>query len=235
MHFDPDTLLGKIATATDQLLTTAAAFDDADVRQPSLLPGWSRGHVLTHVARNADGGTRMLTWARTGIENPEYPSMAARAEQIEAGHRRAARDLFIDVRDSAARFAAAYELMPDQAWTRILRWTSGKERPACRAADSRLTEVLIHHVDLRAGFGPEDWPGDFVDTTLATVIATFGARHQISGLRLAALDTGAEYRLGTQHAPNVVRGPRASLLVWLLGRSDGADLDGSLPTVPFLY
>lgn len=235
MQFEPHTLLGTIGAATDELLTTAAALDDADVRQPSLLPGWSRGHVLTHVARNADGGTRMLTWARTGIENPEYASMAARAEQIEAGHCRSARDLLLDVRDSAARFAAAYELMPDQAWTRILRWTSGKERPASRAADSRLTEVLVHHVDLRAGFGPADWPGDFVDTTLAAVTSAYAARDQISSLRLTAVDTGAEYRVGAQHAANVVRGPRAALLAWLLGRSDGADLDGSLPTLPFLY
>ena len=235
MRFEPSILIGKIAAATEQLLTTAAAFDDADVRQPSLLPGWSRGHVLTHIARNADGGTRLLTWARTGIENPEYPSMAARAEEIEAGHRRAAGDLLVDVRDSAARFAAAYDVMPDHAWTRLLRWTSGKERPAFRAADSRLTEVLVHHVDLRAGFGPGDWPGDFVDTTLATVISAFAARDQMPGLRLVALDTGSEYRLGAQHAPDVVRGSRAALLAWLLGRSDGADLDGPLPTLPFLY
>jgi maleylpyruvate isomerase len=235
MQFEPHALAGEIAAATERLLTTAEAFDNADVRQPSLLPGWSRGHVLTHVARNADGGTRMLTWARTGIENPEYPSMAARAEEIEAGHRRTARELLIDARDSAARFAAAYEAMPDQAWVRLLRWTSGKERPAYRAADSRLTEVLVHHVDLRAGFGPDDWPGDFVDTTLATVISAFAARDQMPGLRLVALDSGAEYRLGAQRAAAVVRGPRAALLAWLLGRSDGADLDGSLPAVPFLY
>ena len=28
---------------------------DEQVRSPFLLPGWSVGHVLTHLARNADG------------------------------------------------------------------------------------------------------------------------------------------------------------------------------------
>src|SRR5947209_20220908 len=113
MVFEPHAVLGEITVATEQLLGTAMAFDDPDVREPSLLPGWTRGHVLTHLARNADGGTRILTWARTGEEIPEYPSMQARAEQIEAGQGRPARDLVADVRDSAARFARAYRAMPE--------------------------------------------------------------------------------------------------------------------------
>ncbi|MEV7393377.1 maleylpyruvate isomerase N-terminal domain-containing protein, partial [Streptomyces sp. NPDC091215] len=58
--FDPATTLDQINAATGHLLETAARFTDADVRAPSLLPGWSRGHVLTHVARNADGGRNLL-------------------------------------------------------------------------------------------------------------------------------------------------------------------------------
>jgi maleylpyruvate isomerase len=180
MLCEPHILLGQIAGATAQLIETAEGFDDADVRQPSLLPGWSRGHVLTRLARNADGGTRLLTWARTGVENPEYPSLEARAREIEAGHGRAARELLIDVRDSAARFAGAYAAMTDQAWSRVVRWTSGKERPAYRAAGARLTEVLVHHVDLRAGFGPGDWPADFVETMLGTVISATRFRLRLS-------------------------------------------------------
>jgi maleylpyruvate isomerase len=87
------TPLAEITTATRALLATAAKLDDDDVRAPSLLPGWTRGHVLTHVARNADGGTRLLTWARTGAESYEYPSLEARAAEIEDGAGRPATDL----------------------------------------------------------------------------------------------------------------------------------------------
>ncbi|WP_436533754.1 maleylpyruvate isomerase family mycothiol-dependent enzyme [Actinoplanes sp. HUAS TT8] len=223
-------MLSRITSATEHLMATAAGFDDTDVRQPSLLPGWSRGHVLTHVARNADGGTRMLTWARTGVETPEYPSMRARADEIEAGSGRPAKVLLADVRDSASRFAEAYEAMPEHAWSRILRWTSGKQRPASRAATSRLTEVLVHHVDLAAGFGPDHWPADFVTAQLADVVTAFTGRAAVPALHLIAADTGAEYRLGSSTGAIVVRDRQASLLAWLLGRSQN-----DLPALPFLY
>jgi uncharacterized protein (TIGR03083 family) len=66
--------LDRLAAATGLLLATAAALGDAEVRGPSLLPGWSRGHVLTHIARNADGLGNLLRWARTGAETPMYAS-----------------------------------------------------------------------------------------------------------------------------------------------------------------
>lgn len=70
---DPGSLSQRIRTTTARLAATAAALTDDQVREPSLLPGWSRGHVLTHVARNADGLRNLLIWARTGVETPQYP------------------------------------------------------------------------------------------------------------------------------------------------------------------
>ncbi|TDD14274.1 maleylpyruvate isomerase family mycothiol-dependent enzyme [Actinomadura sp. KC06] len=227
--------LSAISAATRSLLATAERFDDDDVRAPSLLPGWTRGHVLTHVARNADGGTRLLTWARTGVESYEYPSMEARAAEIEAGAGRPAAALVADVRDSARRFADAYALMPDEAWARTVQWTSGARHPAARAADARLTEVLVHHVDLDAGFMPRDWPAAFTSRTLDGVAASFARRDDAPRLRLRATDTGRE--LGDDNdGAMIVMGPEASLLAWLMGRSRGDDLTGTEGvTLPFLY
>lgn len=237
--FQPADVLRQIDAATEQLLRTAGRFTDADVRAPSLLPDWSRGHVLTHLARNADGGRHLLIWARTGVETPEYPSMAAREEQIEAGAGRSAHALVADLRDSAARFAAEYRRMTTAAWSRTVRWTGGQERPAARAADSRLSEVLVHHVDLDAGYAPAQWPADFVRAMLGRVVASFGARSDAPALRLHADDTGTRYDVGTAGPATSVHGPEASLLAWLMGRSPGTDLtvpDGAaLPELPFLY
>ncbi len=49
-----DEIERELAEATERLLATAARLTDEDLRAPSLLPGWTRGHVLAHVARNAD-------------------------------------------------------------------------------------------------------------------------------------------------------------------------------------
>ncbi|MEV4671630.1 maleylpyruvate isomerase family mycothiol-dependent enzyme [Actinomadura sp. NPDC049382] len=224
--------LAEITAATRDLLATAARLDDADVRAPSLLPGWTRGHVLTHVARNADGGTRLLTWARTGVESYEYPSLEARAAEIEAGADRPAATLLADVRQSADQFADAYARMPDEAWNRTVQWTTGARHPAARAADARLTEVLVHHVDLDAGFTPGDWPADFTARLLTSVTASFARRADAPDLRLRATDTGQEDGTGE----HLVSGPAASLLAWLLGRSPGTDLTGADNiAIPFLY
>lgn len=224
--------LTEITAATQALLATAARLDDAAVRAPSLLPGWTRGHVLTHVARNADGGTRLLTWARTGVESYEYPSLEARAAEIEDGAGRPAAALLDDVRHSAERFAEAFALMPDEAWERTVQWTTGARHPAARAADSRLTEVLIHHVDLDAGFTPRDWPADFTTRLLTSVTASFARREDGPDLHLRATDTGEEHGVGDR----LVTGPATYLLAWLLGRSDATALTGAAEiTIPFLY
>lgn len=239
MPFDPKTVLDQIDAATEVFLGTAVRLSDDDMRAPSRLPGWSRGHVLTHLARNADGGRNLLIWARTGVETPEYPSLAARAEQIEAGAGRGAAELLADLRSSAAAFAAEYRKMPPDAWERTVRWTAGQERRAARIADSRLTEVLVHHVDLDAGFGPADWPAHFVRDMLERVTAAFTARDEAPDLRLSAEDIGKTYELGTTPSRPTVRGPGYALLAWLMGRTSGADLtlDGAseFPTPPFLY
>jgi Mycothiol maleylpyruvate isomerase N-terminal domain len=49
---DDPRLVDAVRSHTDLLLDTARALDDPGA--PSLCAGWSRGHVLTHVARNAD-------------------------------------------------------------------------------------------------------------------------------------------------------------------------------------
>ena len=236
--FEPARLLDRITAATERLLEAAAGLSAADVRAPSLLPGWSRGHVLTHVARNADGGRNLLTWARTGVETPEYPSMTARAEQIEAGSGRSPDALIADVRDSAAQFAAAYSRMPAEAWDHVVRWTAGERYPVYRAADARLTEVLIHHVDLAIGHTPDDWPPDFVEDLLRRSVASFNTRTDTPPTRLHATDTDTRYDIHPTPGSPTVHGSQASLLAWLLGRPVApvpATKDGSpLPHLPAL-
>lgn len=238
-EFDPQVALERIQSATEDLLGDAARLSDAEMRGPSLLPGWSRGHVLTHLARNADGGRRVLSWARTGVEAPEYPSMAARAEEIEAGSGRSAVELVADVRRSAAQFALEYTRMPAEAWHRIVRWTGGQQRPVMRAADSRLSEVLVHHVDLRGDYQPIHWPPEFVSEMLGRVVGSLTSRDKVAAMRCYAMDTEMRYQIGVSGDALVIHGGQASLLAWLMGRSDGADLwrqdDAALPTLPPLF
>jgi maleylpyruvate isomerase len=237
---DANNVLADLESATGRLLDEMAGLSDASASQPSLLPGWSRGHVLTHLARNAEGSTRLLTWARTGVPGYEYESAEARAAEIEAGAGRPAEVLIEDVRRTAAALEEAATGMPPQAWRRVVRYTGGQERPADVILPSRLAEVLIHHVDLDRGFTPEDWPRPFVTGMLTLLASSLGKRDGMAAMRLASRDGGGIFTIGRAGSADItVTGSEPELLAWLLGRSDGRGLgrepDGPLPAIPAIY
>jgi maleylpyruvate isomerase len=230
----------QIGEATDRLLASAATVTDAGTGEPSLLPGWTRGHVLTHVARNADGLGNLLRWARTGVKTPMYASREARQADIEAGAGRSAADLAADVRGTAIAFAAEAASLPGEAWAAQVQMLSGPPMPARRVLDWRLREVAIHHVDLATGYRPADWPAEFVAGNLPEVAGSFAGRDDAPSCLLRADGSDAAWRIGPggPGAPPVsVAGSPVDLLAWLTGRGDGGGLrvsgdDAVLPVLP---
>lgn len=232
--------MARIGEATDRLLASAAALSDADVREPSLLPSWTRGHVLTHVARNGDGLGNLLRWARTGIATPMYASREARRADIEAGAGRSAADLAADVQATAIAFAAEAASLPGEAWAAQVQGLTGPPIPGRGVLGWRLREVEIHHVDLAAGYRPGDWPEEFVTAGLREVAGEFTGREDTPPCLLQPDGSGSgPLPIGPERpaAPQVlVQGPPASLLAWLIGRDDGSDLrvpgGAALPVLP---
>lgn len=120
--FDPADLLARLADATGSLVATAEALDDAAMRTPSALPDWTRGHVLTHLARGADGLRNLLTWAATGERHAMYPSQEKRNADIEEGAGRPAAEITADLVAASERFAQeAAKLSPEHWRTEVER------------------------------------------------------------------------------------------------------------------
>jgi maleylpyruvate isomerase len=234
--YDPLALAADVERATGRLLTTAASLDDGALAGPSLLPGWTRGHVLTHLARNADGAVNLLTWARTGVETPQYASPQARESDINAGAARPVGEQVADLTAASRRLAEAVAEMPPAAWATVVRWTSGPEAPAARVMWSRLREVEIHHVDLDAGYTPADWPEAFTLRMLRSLVRDFGERDDGPRIVVRAPEVGHDLAVGTGAAEPVVSGPGAAVVAWLVGRSNGETLTvappGPLPSLP---
>ena len=222
-------MLTDVDTATDELLRTAADLDPAVVGTESLLPGWTIGHVLTHLARGADAYVNLLTWARTGVETPPYREPGAREAEIEAGAGRPLREQLEDIRAAHERFADAGAAMPAEAWATVLPPIG---RSAAALPWARLREVMVHHVDLEAGYTPTDWSDAFALRLLREIVTDAGDDWPAMQLR----PYGIEHVLtiGSAANPPVIGGPTRSLAAWLAGRGDGADLtvspDGELPT-----
>lgn len=231
----PAALLPLLRICADRLIATASTFSDHDVRAPSLLPGWSRAHVLTHVARSADSRTRLLTSARTGSNLAQYASDDQREREIQEGAGRSAGALLDDLDTALHRFLSAADDHPAHDWDVPVRWLGGGLRPVRGAVGSMLREVEVHHTDLATGHSPAHWPASFTARELETTIERLRANPHTPPMALCADEDQAPRVIGNIPGP-LVCGPGAELLGWLTGRTDGLTLtvqpQGPLPTPP---
>ncbi|BBH67033.1 maleylpyruvate isomerase [Actinoplanes sp. OR16] len=230
MTMDPLVLMTDVEQSTEALLREAEGWDPSVVAEPSGLPGWTVGHVLTHLARNAEAYTNLLVWARTGVETPAYANPAAREEGIEAGCRRPLAEQLGDLRAAHDRFADAAAAMPAAAWAAHLPPIG---QSAAGVPWARLREVEVHRVDLDRGYTPADWTDAFALRLLREIVAA--APEGSPALTLRPLGLEHPLQLGEGDGP-AVSGPTKSLAAWLAGRAGGADLtvspDGELPLIP---
>lgn len=229
---DPADSLPLVEAATERLLADVRGLSDADTGTPSSLPNWSRGHVLTHLARNADGLANLLVSARTGERRPMYASQEQRNADIEAGAARPVPDLTTDLVDSHRRFTTEAGQLADWSAT-VFRTADAPGFPVEWVPLLRLGELEIHHTDLDVGYGFGRWPADWVAAFLpyACFDLTDRAGEPVD---LRATDSDARLEVDGD-ASRTVEGPLCSLLAWVTGRHDGHDLrarpDGPLPSL----
>ncbi|MFB7086743.1 maleylpyruvate isomerase family mycothiol-dependent enzyme [Streptomyces sp. NPDC056296] len=219
--------LASVRDATERLLNAVGKLDNASVTESSRLPGWTRGHVLAHLARNADALVNVLEG------RPMYVSGEARDADIERDAPRPLDAQLTDVRESAVRFQDASAALAD--WSRTVELRGGITDSASRLPFRRWVEVELHHVDLGIGYELEDLPAQFTERETDFLAARFAGHPDVPPTRLTdgtrAWSTGRE-----AGEPEVtVTGPPADLLGWLAGRREGTALSaegGPLPSLP---
>ncbi|MGK5641538.1 maleylpyruvate isomerase family mycothiol-dependent enzyme [Streptomyces sp. URMC 126] len=216
-----------VGEATDRLLTAVGKLPETALHEASRLPGWTRGHVLAHIARNADALVNVLAG------RPMYADADARDADIERDAPRPLAVHLADLRDSSRRFLEAAAALGDPSRTVTLR--NGVTDLAARVPFRRLIEVELHHVDLGIGYGLEDLPAEFTEREIGFLADRFAGHPEVPSLLLAAED-GREWRTGGADGPRLrVSGPAPALLGWLAGRGDASALDtdgGPLPALP---
>jgi maleylpyruvate isomerase len=160
-----------------KLASTLGALTDEHVRRPSLLPNWTVGHVLTHIARNAEAMTRRIDAAiRDEIVEQYAGGYEGRAAEIETGATRNAAAIVSDVNTSAARLDAQFASLPDDCWSRPVRTVDGDTQEVSMLPFHRWREVEIHLVDLDLGVSPADWPDGLVDRMLPRLARSLADR-----------------------------------------------------------
>ena len=162
---EAEALVEGCRAAQAALLEDIADLSDDTARRPSLLPGWTVGHVLTHIARNADSLVWRLEGASKGELRDQYPGgLAQRSSDIEEGASRPAVELARDVRETAAAVERAIAALSPAAWDAPSRTSRGVVEDSRDAVLSRWREVVVHHADL--GLGPVPLPAGLVEVWL---------------------------------------------------------------------
>ena len=160
-------LSDQIDQATQRLLDAARVISEPDLRAPSLLPGWTRAHVLAHLARGADAMRNLLIGARSGQDRPAYASAEAREADIQSTAAARPNELMADLADSAMAFRVIARQLPDAGWRVPVRVLDSRSFPADELLIRRLVEVELHHCDLGIGYGHTKWPPAFTAMDLA--------------------------------------------------------------------
>ena len=235
----PDPRLAELrvllTSATQRLLGSTIVVTDEQWAAPSRLPGWSRAHVATHLARNADGLARLVDGAAEGVPQPMYASPEAREAEIEDGAVRTGLELQTDLDTSAGRLTEAFERLDradadparkSSSWATAVEMRGGLVVPALLLPVARLFEVEIHHVDLDLGLGVEQIEPEVAEWLMEWIAFRARARDEFPRVELHA-DSGFSTTVGQVGDGLAVHGSAPALVGWLTNRLEPDAVSGA--------
>ena len=218
-----ETVRKRLNEATQSLLGDTIVLSDAEWQQPSLLPGWSRAHVATHLARGADALSHVLRNTASGRMVPLYANEGQRLADIERGSERSGLELQIDLDTAAGALEEAFAEVVD--WLVPVTLPIG-EHPLAAVTIARLHEVCLHHLDLDTGFASH-----LIDPVPARWLLQWSCDRLAESAHVPAVDvrsaSGVSESLGGVGERREVTGTDAALWGWVTGREDGSTVDAA--------
>jgi maleylpyruvate isomerase len=192
---EPAEYIEACRASHERLLNGLRPLVDQDFRAPSLLPRFTRGHVVTHLANKAKAHAWLFGGPAVGEVRRLHPAGHDADAAADLGADRSAVELRADLKRSFDLLEAAWLGLDDNSWNELGEMTAGP-RKMVEIIAHHLRNVEVHHVDLHIGYLASDWPVQFVDGELAKRISTLSQRAD-----------------------------HADLLAWLLGRAPSPDLE----------
>ena len=190
----PDALIDVCRTSHRRFVAGLVSLTDDDLGCPSLLPGYSRAHVVAHVINKTKAHVVVFEGPPAGEIRQLHPDGYDPDRAAAAGASRSSVELRADAERSFQQLEAAWDALDDAMWDGHAIMTAGL-RTMAEVVAHHLRNIEVHHVDLDTGYRPSDWPALFVDVEL--------------GKRLRGLADRADH---------------AELLAWLLDRGSAPDL-----------
>lgn len=194
---------------------------DEELDGPSLLPGWTRRHLIAHVGYNARALTRLVQWANTGVETPMYASPEARNEEIAYGATLPPHALRHLDEHASVSLDVEWRDTPEEAWHHEVRTAQGRMVPLTETVWMRTREVWLHAVDLDNGARISDIPRQVLARMLGDITGAWAAKGADPGLRIQVSDAPELGEIGAgagQETATIVRGTLPAVAQWASGR-----------------
>jgi len=225
--------LDQLNEAGQRLTRTVDGLHGGDWAADSLLPGWTRAHVVAHLALNGEALGDVLRGEVDSEHVPMYASQEARDADIEELAQAEGAVLRQRLLGSLTTFADAVRSMPEEVWgRRFERIPGGPTLPLDAVPLMRVREIEIHHADLGLDYTADDWPSAFAEVVVGSMVRRLEPEQ---GFRVRPLDTERTWDVGAVGVEAmVVTGPVAHLAWWLTGRTPSAQVSassGDLPTI----
>lgn len=213
--------------ASARLLDTVDSLADERFVEPSLLPDWSIGHVVAHLALNAEAITRVLQEVAEGGRPAMYPSEEERDQEIADLAEEDPEELRTRLSVGTAFLSEQVAVLdPRDDETPVSRTPGAGTFRAGFLPLMRLREVEIHHADLGVGYTHADWPEETVVRLLDHAAATY------AGTPFTAQPSDLTGSWDFAGGGPAVYGVGSALAWWSSGRSaDGVSADGELPEI----
>jgi len=222
--------LATVRLGTSYFRRALSRLSDDDFDGPSLLPGWSRRHLVAHVGYNARAVARLVTWAATGAETPMYSSPQARQEEIELGATQRPDALRSLCEHAAIELDVRWRDLPDERWAEKVMTAQGRTVPVSETLWMRTREVWLHAVDLGVGERIAEIPEGVLERLLGDIVGMWEKRDVLDGLALRAYRVdGSLTTFGVDaDAEATLSGPLSSVVAWASGRDRATTTASSL-------
>lgn len=222
-----------VAQGTELVSVSLEALGEDDYDAPIALPGWTRKHLVSHLAANADAIGNLVYWAATGEPTPMYTSKEQRAADIEEGSLQSGEELTNRFVTSADVLKVRMDELTDEQWGTEVLTAQGRSVPASETPWMRAREVMVHAVDLQTSVGFEDLPTDF----LAALCDDIVAKRNVGGgpaLELETDDASLAWKVAGDGEPVRVVGSLDAIAAYLAGRASAvyAPDSDNVPELP---
>jgi maleylpyruvate isomerase len=212
-------------------MATIASLTDDELARPTRCDGWTRAHLIAHLARDADAMTNLVTWAVTGKETPAYESREKRDADIEATAKLSAAQLTAALEKADARLLEALRTLKGGVEVETVPTLFSDEVNVFSLPARRTTEVIVHHDDLDTTWEWHEADPDATVDAIEVCVLRLQAHPDSPGLHIVARE-GEEWTVGD--GSRRIEGYYEALLPFLAREQveEGLRYEGELPSLP---